>query len=184
MTKRTCSIEGCSGAHHARGWCSTHLARWRKKGDPHGPLKTPPGLPLRTLMDWLATRDRAECWLWPFGASRYGTIRHPVTGKNSRVHRVAYELDRGFPLVDYGCHTCDQPMCCNPDHIFDGTNKLNQLDAASKGRSARKLDPEQVLAIRKDPRTSRAIAADYGIGNSQVSLIKRREAWQWLADAG
>lgn len=186
MTKRTCSVDGCHRAHHARGWCPTHLMRWRKTGDPLGLLATEPGLPLRTLKDWLANRDRGECWPWEFGrvSGGYGMVYDPTRRKRLMAHRFAYELDHGRELQFDGCHRCDNPPCVNPDHIFDGTDKVNQIDAARKGRKASKLNPEQVLAIRKDPRTVYAIADDYGVTFSHVATIKRREVWAWLPDAG
>ena len=55
--------------------------------------------------------------------------------KNWRVHRLAYHLFRG-PIPDgmVICHTCDNPKCCNPLHLFIGTIDTNNKDMAAKGR--------------------------------------------------
>ena len=83
-------------------------------------------------------------------------------------------------------HWCDNPPCINPEHITEGSTSDNMADAVIKGRLCggnnpripRKLTEEQVRAIRADPRTMRAIAADYGITATPVCLIKQRKRWK------
>lgn len=50
---------------------------------------------------------------------------------------------------------------------------------ASHGNA--RLTPEQVRAIRADPRVQRLIAADHGITASVVSDIKTRKSWKHVA---
>lgn len=131
-----------------------------------------------------------ECWEWTasFGSHGYGNIR--IGGKTTLSHRVAYELGKGpIPLLMLVCHKCDNRRCCNPSHLFVGTEQDNASDMAEKGRASNgglrgeqigdsKLTAEQVKEIRIDPRPHKKIAADYGIGRTQVGNIKRREQWQ------
>jgi len=91
-------------------------------------------------------RGPDECWPWM--ASRltagYGQfwVGPGSKGKRHTAHRVAFVLgtrvdpgegrSRGSLVV---CHRCDNPPCCNPAHLFVGTQHDNCLDMAIKGRS-------------------------------------------------
>lgn len=77
------------------------------------------------------------CWLWTRSCARgYGRVCRG--GKMVGAHRVAYELaNRGIkPGMDV-CHTCDNPRCVNPSHLWEGTCIENIRDAVAKGRAAR-----------------------------------------------
>ncbi len=79
-----------------------------------------------------------ECWLWQRGA-RNGYGRFAVTRDDIRTaHRVAWELTNGtIPEGLNVCHNCpdgDNPACCNPSHLWLGTQLDNMRDAKAKGR--------------------------------------------------
>jgi hypothetical protein len=77
-----------------------------------------------------------ECWEWKNSIiNGYGTIK--LNGKNKLTHRLSYELNVGpIPPGLFVCHTCDNPKCVNPTHLFLGTQKDNLQDASKKGRIA------------------------------------------------
>jgi hypothetical protein len=133
-----------------------------------------------------------QCWPWigndvaPFG---HGLIS--VCNSKTSAARAAYALRYG--LIPDGlvvCHKCDNPSCCNPRHLFLGTQRENIQDMWRKGRGrlaprrlgtnhhAAKLTEADVRAIRDDPRSTRAIAKDYGINQRGVCDIKSGKAWK------
>lgn len=82
-----------------------------------------------------------SCWEWtgPKSGSRkgryYGYFK--INKKNIKAHRFSYELHKGkIPETILVCHSCDNPGCCNPDHLFLGTHADNMRDCANKGRTA------------------------------------------------
>lgn len=82
-------------------------------------------------------RGPDECWPWTAGKS-HGYGRFWMDGRLRPAHVVAWELRarQSFPAGMDGCHTCDNPGCVNPAHIFPGTAGDNALDSVRKGRHA------------------------------------------------
>lgn len=144
----------------------------------------------RPLKDrfWEKVAKGDGCWLWLGARSKAGYGQIGLGRKVLYAHRLSAEWVHGpIPAGTEVCHKCDAPACVNPDHLFLGTHADNGADAASKGRMRpprgeaspkAKLTAEQVVAIRRDTRTTRAIGRDYGVSNRHVSAIKRGEAWR------
>lgn len=86
---------------------------------------------------WVDKRGPDECWPWT-GAHNgigYGTInisRHMFLATHVAVVIDGRSIDAGSDV----CHTCDNPTCCNPAHLFVGTREDNMRDARKKGRLA------------------------------------------------
>ena len=114
----------------------------------------------------------------------YGHIRRG--GKNDGkvlAHRAAWELARGpIPNGLMVCHKCDNRACVNVEHLFLGTQLDNVRDAVEKQRHAwvrtappwtRLTDDDlsDILVLRAFGLTQRAIAADYGVSPSLVSIL-------------
>lgn len=88
----------------------------------------------------LAKLDRSggdeACWLWRGKEPRYGYIRSD--GNSLRINRVAYSLWVGeIPEGLNVLHRCDMHKCCNPKHLFLGTQADNIHDMIGKGRDRR-----------------------------------------------
>jgi cysteinyl-tRNA synthetase len=73
-------------------------------------------------------------WLASYGFRNYGKFK--VNGTYKAAHRVAYELHHKYTLSkdEVIMHTCDNPSCCNPNHLRKGTQSDNVLDKMTKGR--------------------------------------------------
>lgn len=85
-------------------------------------------------------KDGGSDQCWPFTGCRsdagYGRIGIG-RGILYQAHRVAYIAHYKQPLSpdDLVLHTCDNPPCCNPAHLWVGTYKDNSDDMRSKGRA-------------------------------------------------
>ena len=76
------------------------------------------------------------CLLWTASKNNqgYGQFSNGW-GKTITAHRFAYQLAKGpIPAGMVVCHSCDNPACCNPDHLWLGTRSENQLDMVAKNR--------------------------------------------------
>lgn len=136
-----------------------------------------------------------SCWLWTDAPTVHGYGHMWIEGKHRRAHRVAWELANG-PIPEgeghHGtcvCHRCDVRRCVNPAHLFLGTHAENIADRNAKGRSAgakgethgrAKLTAAQVVEIRAASGPQTAIAARFGISQSQVGRIRRGKLWTAL----
>lgn len=89
--------------------------------------------------------------------------------------------------ADHVLHSCDNPICVNPSHLFIGNQNTNMADKVEKGRQDRgethgmhKLTEKQAIAIRQDPRKLKEIAKEFGVSIVTVSDIKRARSWSHL----
>jgi hypothetical protein len=160
---------------------------------------TPEG---RLLLSYIVGRVVARdsgCWEWGTGRD-YG--RFQIRRSRFIVHRVVYDLcvadvPPGFQVL----HECDSPPCCNPCHLFTGTNLDNIADKMKKGRQAHgpisvphnltrgektntaKLSAEQVLEIRARHaagETQTSLGREYGVYQTVISAIVHGMIWAHL----
>ena len=168
------------------------------KGEPlkflcgHGGQRGKVSIPLADRF-WSKVNIRAsdECWTWtgPLNSAGYGHICVRLT--DYMAHRVAYELAKGpIPNGLVIRHTCDNKMCCNPNHLITGTYAQNSQDAIDRGLTLRgedaslaKLTDEQVIELRS--RYARGdkqqwLAERFDITQSTVSAIVNRKTWRHI----
>lgn len=131
------------------------------------------------------------CWKWTgcVDASGYGIIK--FKGKNCPAHRYSAIIHHGEPPSpkSLACHSCDHPICVNPNHIYWGTHNQNMRDMIERGRSVHAkgeassravLNTEKVKEIRvlRAARLPfRRIAAMMGVSKSAVQAIIYGETW-------
>jgi len=150
--------------------------------------------------------DSSECWLWTGATTKgYGVC---TWGHNLKAyaHRKAYEFAFGpIPEGLLICHHCDTPLCCNPRHLFVGTQHDNMADCAHKGRNHSGSDCWQVHHPGRIPRGERhanrvltemvvlemrrlygegvpqcKLATRFGVTRGTVWTIVHRKAWKHI----
>lgn len=155
---------------------------------------------MRKVKEFLAKIDTSggadACWPWTGArnACGYGSLNRQ--GKTLSAHRVAYE--RSFGIIPDGLHVlhrCDNPPCCNPDHLYAGTHADNMRDKSERGRArtlprpgelspTAKLDDGTVWLIRAlaaQGAQKKDIAQVVGVNRTTVDLVVRRVTWKHVA---
>lgn len=156
---------------------------------------------LETLKAKTKENPTTGCWEWQKSLSKeggYGGVRHNKT--RWKAHRLAYFLVHGeIPKRRVLCHTCDNPPCINPEHLFPGTQKDNTKDAIQKHRHSfrtnfihkkgedhihAKLTERKVRRIRflrgiKHLQLSQ-LAEMFNISIKTISRIVNRTAWNHI----
>lgn len=124
-----------------------------------------------------------SCWIWKGSLSRgYGMIFYK---KNMRAHRFSYFIHIGKLLMNYlVCHTCDNKLCVNPDHLYLGTPKDNSRDATERKRLKvgsdhhfSKLSDKDVNEIIKSSESGVSLSEKFGISKTHVSRIRNKKNW-------
>jgi hypothetical protein len=195
-----CTFDGCQEPHIAKGLCATHYRRWRSSGHPDGGRKIEVG---RTLLEkatskFLRGLRKLEdgCWTCDTAyKTRAGYLHLQITENGVqhafKVHRFSYEHFLGkAPTEKLICHTCDVRWCCNPKHLFVGSQSDNMQDMVKKGRglvgekNARtKFTEKDILRIYRyiDQGLSReAVARRFDVSAVTISHIATGRNWTHL----
>jgi len=138
--------------------------------------------------------DRPGKRKMPYGMARIGISPNY---KDVMAHRLAWEYAVGpIPEGMKVLHSCDNPPCCRPDHLFLGTQSDNMKDAAGKGRLAFNLpetpiSKEKALKIRaawessdKKHGMKTIIARQFGVNPGIVFYLTRIEVIGEMPDWG
>lgn len=142
--------------------------------------------------------DDTSCWEWSAarGPAPDNYWRFQMEGRNVNAHRVALFLQTGaMPVV--ACHTCDNPPCVRPSHLYDGDTLTNSADRVARGRARGKaeqrgeandyaiLTDALVLDARRRARAGErvtALAAEYGVKHPTLSYAVLGRTWTHLDD--
>lgn len=125
------------------------------------------------------------CWIWigSKGKHGYGALCFGKN-KNDSAHRASYKLFNGPISNDlHVCHTCDNPSCVKPGHLWLGTTQDNKKDQILKGRGGLKLKEKDVVEIRKlydNGIGSNTIARLFNVTCSTISNIAKRRLWKHI----
>lgn len=191
-----CSFNGCGKPAHSRGYCGGHYRQWRQKET----LR-----PLQVQHHGLTEYDRffkrvkvgkvRDCWNWQ-GSRIGGGLWHGQwrngNGEHELAHRAAWRLMRGeIPAGLCVLHKCDNASCCNPTHLFIGTQSDNLHDMWHKKRGRpksnsgeahgmSKLTDDIVREIRASPARGVDLARRFGVAPTTITDIRKRRIWKHL----
>jgi hypothetical protein len=149
--------------------------------------------PIRPLTEsdlnrfWLKVKKTDTCWLWTACVDKEGYGNFGIDGSNYRANRVSYAIQYGDPRESQVCHSCDNPTCVNPSHLWTGTTQDNSHDRDQKGRQAHGdnvntavLTEKDVKAIRRSNELQRVLADRYGVSKTAIAFIKRGVTWKHI----
>lgn len=143
-------------------------------------------------------RGADECWPWTGTIAKgsrvnikYGQFGLNKTAggcKTYRAHRFAWLLANGAVPQDMNVlHRCDNPRCCNPGHLFIGTQRDNIEDQLEKGRwlycekaGRAKLTNQIVLAMRASDLPDRHFADLYNVHPGTIRKARNGQKWARL----
>jgi hypothetical protein len=144
---------------------------------------------------WSKVRKTDSCWIWTASLSTHGYGQIGVNGGIQRAHRVAWMLTFGAYPVGALLHRCDNRSCCNPAHLFLGTQADNLRDMRMKGRGSTpplhlgernvnaKLTPDRVREIRQRHSAGESayqLARVFGVWRHTIDSIVHRRTWTHL----
>lgn len=199
---KTCTVEWCDDVATRLGWCVTCYAWSRRNGD-----ADPAGRRYRynrTLDDLVAlvltippdptTGCRSSRGVFASYQGGYAITTIAGNRRTQLVTRLVLAHTLGRPLLPamQACHTCDNPPCVEPSHLWEGTAEENSRDRDAKGRGARgltngrsRLTPAAVRDIRaryipgnnQHEGNVSTLAAEFGVKPPAIRDVVRRRTW-------
>lgn len=136
-------------------------------------------------------RGPDECWSWMAGKDGKGYGSFFVGTANYIAPRVSWAIHHGEIPNGLGVlHTCDNPPCVNPNHLFLGTQKDNNEDRENKGRGSfgskhgmsilKESDIKEIRELMKNGVSQEEIAKKFKVDRTTISAVKRGLSWSWL----
>lgn len=139
---------------------------------------------------WKRINKTNYCWLWTGSSvAGYGNIK--INKETWLVHRISYWIYYNVDPKEFEvCHSCNNPICVNPSHLFLGTHSDNMKHASESGHFQRKgnLHPGSKLSEKqaceiidlKGTVSSSQLAKHYNVSSGLIRAIQNRRAWSHL----
>lgn len=195
-----CSQSGCrKPPPYTRGMCGMHYTRW-KRGASLDKREERRGLCLsERFWQYIDVGDWDACWEWTGSRHKQGYgqfVLYEPSKRNVLAHRMAWEQFWRRPLRQWALHQCNNPPCCNPLHIYDGTPAQNTADSVAAGTYSllpggkavgeaagnAKLTDQAVRDIRRRYAeggvSQQQLADEYGVNQTKISDVVRRRTWR------
>lgn len=183
--KCSCGKQFIAESHQTirRGHCG---CRTVKRWDIRLPL-------VERFLKWVDVRGKDECWEWQGYRNKlgYGIFLR------DKAYRASYRIFNG-PIINglWVLHKCDNPPCCNPNHLYLGTPQDNVDDCWNRGRAKRergtdryccKLDETKVREIMRRILAGESVLAlsrEFRIGRSVIYHIAYGDRWRHVEYPG
>lgn len=144
------------------------------------------------FMEKVYPEPNTGCWIWAGRTDNkgYGRLSHRDTFQVA--HRFSYFIHKGdFDTSKHLLHTCDNAFCVNPDHLYLGDQRQNNIDRDKRGRQKTKrgsshklakLNEEASVKIREihNPKTfpTRKLAKMFGVSQCVIMKVIKGSAWK------
>ena len=139
------------------------------------------------------------CMVWNKSRTKGGYGQKGMNGTKYYTHRLVCEIVHGAPESKQEVlHSCDNPPCCNPNHLAWGTRKQNVADMLAKGRNRSngpsgenhgmskltRMDVVEIRILSKNGFVLTDLAKMYGVSAAQIHLIVTRKEWKEVPEIG
>jgi hypothetical protein len=158
---------------------------------------------IKRFWDNVSISDKESCWNWKGMVNFYGYGQFNFNYKSYKAHRVSWFLKNKKDPIGIICHKCDNRLCVNPSHLFDGEHSDNRADAVKKGRISKgikhsiailpsrkrgenhfnsKLKPSDIPIIRSlfGKKTHKEIGEMFGVGKFAIWCIYANKTWKHI----
>lgn len=137
----------------------------------------------KRFLESIDKKGENECWEYKAGKNQQGYGQLWYDDKNMRAHIVAYMLAYGeIPNGMCVLHHCDRPSCCNPNHLFLGTQQDNVKDMLNKGRGKYLANYDIAEDIRNIYNiggiTQKELSNEFGISQGEINCILQNKQWK------
>lgn len=142
--------------------------------------------------------DPDQCWEWIASTDKFGYGQFRVGNKIIGSHCVSWEIHNGkIPNRLCVLHSCDNPKCINPKHLFLGTRADNNRDMVAKGRNIilkgekhgnAKLTDESVIEIRKrykkysKDNNIYTLGKEFNVHPTLIAYVVKHINWKHIKD--
>lgn len=177
-----CRVSARYKSHHGtRRRAFSNLSHGMKTGIQKGISRKHGSLETRF---WRKVQKGDFCWEWAASLDRHGYGKIGVGRKGTGwmlAHVASWRIHFGDTNGLQVCHSCDNPKCVNPSHLFLGTPLDNVSDCIYKGRAFRKLDEQKVREIRsaeKSPAVFKQLAKKFGVTCGLIYNVRAGLLWK------
>lgn len=142
-----------------------------------------PGKPNNPTTDfWPRVQKTDDHWVWPSAVPRCTYGQMLVNGKTWYTHRLAWTLTYGpIPEGMHVLHRCDYPPCCNPAHLFLGSQSDNMEDMRDKGRGVARLtfaQAEDIRCLYAAGASQKELALMFATTRQNIRLVLIHRTWR------
>lgn len=133
-------------------------------------------------------RGKDDCWPWLEHTDKDGYPPFRIGKYRYKAGRIMLFLITGIdPGPKQACHSCNNPTCCNPNHLYAGTQVDNLQQAVEERRAfighkngRAKLTEKDIIAIRSSNELNRVLCERYLVSNGHISRIRLQQTWKHI----